>query len=69
MYVVLAVHRWAEACRQKMATTDKPCEVESATAPFLPKFPFPTTKAEKFVTFNTYDDTRSGLNKYETVGR
>ncbi|KAL1448725.1 hypothetical protein MTO96_028161 [Rhipicephalus appendiculatus] len=64
MYVVLAVHRWAQAFCQKIATTnDKPVDVKSAIAPFLPKLRFLTLSPEEFVTFNASDDTRGVLDK------
>ncbi|XP_037501635.1 BTB/POZ domain-containing protein 3 [Rhipicephalus sanguineus] len=64
MYVVLAVHRWAQAFCQKIATTnDKPIDVKTAITPFLPKLRFLTLTPEEFVTFNASDDTRSVLDK------
>ncbi|XP_075722995.1 BTB/POZ domain-containing protein 6 [Rhipicephalus microplus] len=64
MCVLLAVHRWAQAFCQKIATTgNKPVDIKTAIAPFLPKLRFLTLTPEEFVTFNTSDDTRGVLCK------
>lgn len=64
MYVVSAVHRWAQAFCQKISTTnDKPVDVKTAIAPFLPKLRFLALTPEEFVTFNSSEETRNVLNK------
>lgn len=64
MYVILAVHRWAQSTCQKIATTDaKPVDLKTAIAPFLPKLRFLALTPEEFVTFNASHDTRGVLNK------
>ncbi|XP_050037053.2 BTB/POZ domain-containing protein 3-like [Dermacentor andersoni] len=64
MYVILAVHRWAQSFCQKIATTDdKPVDLKTAMAPFLPKLRFLALSPEEFVTFNASDDTRGVLDK------
>ncbi|KAL3188592.1 hypothetical protein MRX96_022594 [Rhipicephalus microplus] len=64
MSVVLAVHRWAQAFCQKITTTnDKPVDVKTAIAPFMPKLRFLALTPEEFINFNASGETRGLLDK------